>query len=221
MKKKEILSSSVTRSMETSESSLRSKLSRRRFLGNSATALAAVSIVPANVLGGYSHPAPSERVGMAQDRVSESDTIRIRAGVVSDFTDARGRVWLKDTGFIGGKAIDRGDIEIATVNPQEIYRTERVSAAAYEFEVRNGRYTILLHMVENDHQITGPGQRVFNVTIGNTELKDIDIWNLSGGLHIPLVFAFPVTVTDCLKASASTTPPVPTIFTHKDLSHGR
>jgi len=120
--------------------------------------------------------------------------LRLRAGTREPFTDSAGNLWQPDHGYAGGEAVDRGPISIATAGLQELYRTVRIGASGYTFPAENGRYTVLLHMVENDPAVTGKGQRVFSVRIGENELKDVDIWELSGGLHIPLVFAFAVTV---------------------------
>jgi len=68
-----------------------------------------------------------------------------------------------------------------------IYETERYSMDAYKFTVPNGKYTVRLHFAETFEGITGPGQRVFSVSVpGQEVLKDLDLYKTVGPLK-PLI----------------------------------
>lgn len=65
MKTKKYASCTLAKSMKATRPYLKSKMTRRSFLGASATTLAMFSIVPADVLGGIRHQAPSDKLTIA------------------------------------------------------------------------------------------------------------------------------------------------------------
>ena len=114
--------------------------------------------------------------------------IRIDAGASGSYTDSVGNVWLPDQGFADGDTADRGDaLQITNTPDQAIYRTEHYGMTAFSQAVPNGKYTVKLHFAETYSEITGVGQRVFSVTVGGHELKDIDVWKAAGGAQTAYV----------------------------------
>jgi hypothetical protein len=64
-------------------------------------------------------------------------------------------------------------------------------------DVPNGTYTVKLYFCETFEDITAEGQRVFNVKVGDQELKNFDIFKEAGGADKPLIKTFKnVVVTD-------------------------
>jgi hypothetical protein len=131
--------------------------------------------------------------------------LRVDCAADKPYTDKAGNVWLADQffekgkkwGVVGGMTAERGDLGITGTNSPKIYETECYSMSDYDFIVPEGKYTVRLHFAETYDGITGPGQRVFSVTINSKEvLKDLDVFKETGGLNKPLVKEFKgVTVT--------------------------
>jgi len=130
---------------------------------------ASVETTPAPAPAATATPAPTLKA------------IRIDAGSANSYTDSEGNVWLPDQGFADGDIADRGDaVQIANTKDPAIYRTEHFSMTSFSQTVPNGKYTVKLHFAETYSEITGSGQRVFSVTVGGHELKDIDVWKAAG-----------------------------------------
>jgi hypothetical protein len=148
-----------------------------------AAAPAATTAAPA-AAAPEATPAPATN----NEAASVAKIIRIDAGASGSYTDSVGNVWLPDQGFADGDTADRGDaLQITNTPDQAIYRTEHYGMTAFSQAVPNGKYTVKLHFAETYSEITGEGQRVFSVTVGGHELKDIDVWKAAGGAQTAYV----------------------------------
>ena len=68
-----------------------------------------------------------------------------------------------------------------------LYLDVRYNTGGYQLDVPNGKYTVRLHFAETFEGITGPGMRVFSVSVpGQPVLKDLDLFKTVGFLK-PLV----------------------------------
>jgi len=130
-------------------------------------------------------PAPPS-VPAASKRV-----IRVACGANQPYTDKNGNLWLPDEvrapgaslSPLDGMTIERREIfEVPNVAFPQIFRTERYSMSAYEFNLPNGKYTVRLHFAETFAGITGVGQRVYSFAVqGQKPEKDFDIFKEAGG----------------------------------------
>ena len=127
---------------------------------------------------------------------TSANAIRMNAGASVPYTDPAGHLWLPDQGFVGGKTVDRGNINVAGTQNPVIYRTEHYGMSSFSQPVPNGAYTVKLHFAETYEKVTQKGQRVFSVKLGGTELKDLDVVARAGATKTAWVQTFPVTVTD-------------------------
>ncbi|MEN6335996.1 MAG: malectin, partial [Phycisphaerales bacterium] len=122
-------------------------------------------------------------------------TLRVDCGAADSYKDQSGNVWSADQeletgktwGAVYGQTMDREGVGITGTDIPRIYETERYSMESYKFTVPSGKYTVRLHFAETFDGITGPGERVFSVSIqGQEALKDLDIYKTVGPLK-PLV----------------------------------
>jgi enterochelin esterase-like enzyme len=117
--------------------------------------------------------------------------IRVACGADQPYTDKNGNLWLPDEvkapgaslGPLDGMTIERMEsYEVPNVAFPQIFRTERYSMSAYEFNLPNGKYTVRLHFAETFTGITGAGQRVYSFAVqGQKPEKDFDIFKEAGG----------------------------------------
>jgi enterochelin esterase-like enzyme len=117
--------------------------------------------------------------------------IRVACGAYQPYTDKNGNLWLPDQVKAPGASlsppdgmtIERAeDYEVPNVAFPQIFRTERYSMSAYEFNLPNGKYTVRLHFAETFTGITGAGQRVYSFAVqGQKPEKDFDIFKEAGG----------------------------------------
>ena len=117
--------------------------------------------------------------------------IRVACGAYQPYTDKNGNLWLPDQvkapgaslSPLGGMTIERTEeYEVPNVAFPQIFRTERYSMSAYEFNLPNGKYTVRLHFAETFEGITGIGQRVYSFAVqGQKPEKDFDIFKEAGG----------------------------------------
>jgi autotransporter family porin len=129
--------------------------------------------------------------------VAPASSWRVEAGNTSNYTDSQGNVWLPDQGITGGSLVDRGNIAIANTSDPQIYQTEHYGMTSASYPVPNGTYMVKLHFAETFSGITGPGQRVFTVTLnGNTVLSNFDVYAQAGGADTALLETFLVTATN-------------------------
>ena len=121
--------------------------------------------------------------------------LRVDCGAFQSYKDKQGNVWAADQelgtgktwGADDGSALDREGVGITGTDIPRIYETERYSMGSYKFTVPNGKYTVRLHFAETFDGITGPGERVFSVSVAGQEvLKDLDLFKTVGFLK-PLV----------------------------------
>jgi len=97
------------------------------------------------------------------------------------YTDTAGNIWSADKYFNGGTKYSYGTKAVAGTNDPTLYQTERYAKNLYyNIPVTNGTYTVTLYFAEL--YFTGPGQRVFNVSLqGQTVLQNFDIYATAGG----------------------------------------
>jgi enterochelin esterase-like enzyme len=117
--------------------------------------------------------------------------IRVACGAYQPYTDKDGNLWLPDQvkapgaslSPLDGMTVERAEeFEVPNVAFPQIFRTERYSMSAYEFNLPNGKYTIRLHFAECFTGITGVGQRVYSFAVqGQEPEKDFDIYKEAGG----------------------------------------
>jgi Malectin domain/Bacterial Ig domain/Putative Ig domain len=123
--------------------------------------------------------------------------VRINAGATTSYTDNNGNAWLSDSYFTGGTPYtNSGTITGSTPAPQ-VYHTERYGqpSFAYNIPVSNGSYIVNLDFAET--YVTGPGRRIFNVSINGTQvLTNFDIYVAAGGMNIPVTKTFNVAATN-------------------------
>jgi hypothetical protein len=126
-------------------------------------------------------------------------SVRINAGATTSYTDNSGNAWLADQ-FVTGGTTYANTNTIAGITPApQVYRTERYgqgkSSFAYNIPVSNGNYNVNLDFAES--YVTGPGRRIFNVSINGTQvLTNFDTYAAAGGMNIPVVKTFSVAVTN-------------------------
>ncbi len=136
-------------------------------------------------------PAASPRPTAAP--ASDKLVIRVACGAYQPYTDKDGNLWLPDEVKApgawltppDGMTVERTEeFEVPNVAFPQIFRTERYSMSAYEFNLPNGRYTVRLHFAECFTGITGVGQRVYSFAVqGQKPEKDFDIFKEAGGMY--------------------------------------
>lgn len=125
---------------------------------------------------------------------------RVNVGSASSYVDPQGNTWLADFGYNTGYTEQNGTA-IQGTDKAPLYQSRRIDRSSgdelnYTFGIANGRYQVLLHLVEVWSGGFAPGMRVFDVTAeGVLTADDVDIFALAGG-NRACVISFPVTVTD-------------------------
>ena len=119
--------------------------------------------------------------------------IRVACGASQPYTDKNGNLWLPDQVKARGASLSPQDgmtiertetYEVPNVAFPQIFRTERYSMSAYEFNLPNGKYTVRLHFAETYAPITDVGQRVYSFAVqGQKPEKDFDILKEAGGQY--------------------------------------
>ncbi len=145
--------------------------------------------------------APSEDGAQSNDSdVTAFIPIHVAAGYTTGFTDSLGTVWSADKNFTGGvPGLDAGHAVAKTSTPgiydgQRFGDTSSTNGFAYNFAVPAGNYTVTLKFTEN--YVTGPGQRLFNVSIdGKQVLTNLDIYAATGGQWNAVDETFPVSLS--------------------------
>jgi len=117
--------------------------------------------------------------------------IRVACGANQPYTDKNGNLWLPDEvkapgaslSLLDGMTVERMEtFEVPNVAFPQIFRTERYSMSAYEFNLPNGKYTVRLHFAETFTGSTGIGQRVYSFAVqGQKRETDFDIFKEAGG----------------------------------------
>jgi hypothetical protein len=126
-------------------------------------------------------------------------TIRVNAGGTS-YVDSLGQTWVSDSGFAnnGGSAysVSTNLLPIDGTTDDKLFSERRWgNNFKYSAPATNGNYTLKLYFFES--VMTGPNQRLFNVTAeGSQILTNFDIYTEAGGNLKALVKTFNVTITD-------------------------
>lgn len=135
--------------------------------------------------------ATAENQNSDEESDEKSDVLyRINAGASEAYETEDGVTWTPDKlrwkgeeewGAEGGKAVNRGGIEIRNTDRDPIYRHERWGMPGYSFKVPNGNYKLRLHFAETYHGVETPGARIFSVAVeGKKVLKDFDVFKEAG-----------------------------------------
>jgi hypothetical protein len=133
----------------------------------------------------------------AAEPAPSRQTVRIKAGTTSSYTDSNGNAWLPDQGFADGETIARaGEMPIANTKDSALYRTERYSMTSFSYKLPNGKYAVKLHFAETFEEINGPGQRVFSFKVQGQEFQDFDVFAKAGGVQRAYVETVNVEVTN-------------------------
>jgi enterochelin esterase-like enzyme len=131
----------------------------------------------------------------AAPRPAKEFMLRVDCGAFAPYKDKLGNVWAADQELGAGKTwgaddgmtVDRLGLGVTGTDMPPLYETERYSMGSYKFTVPNGKYTVRLHFAETFEGITGPGMRVFSVSVpGQEVLRDLDLFKTVGPLK-PLV----------------------------------
>ncbi|PYX63599.1 MAG: hypothetical protein DMG78_31490 [Acidobacteria bacterium] len=139
-------------------------------------------------------------ISMGSGRTQAAPTsVRINAGATTSYTDNNGNAWLADQFVNGGTAYTNSSTLSGSSPAPQVYHSERYgqskSSFAYNIPVSNGSYTVNLDFAES--YVTGPGQRIFGVSINGTQvLTNFDIFAAAGGMNIPVAKTFSVAVTN-------------------------
>ncbi|MDH7599292.1 MAG: malectin domain-containing carbohydrate-binding protein [Sedimentisphaerales bacterium] len=125
--------------------------------------------------------------------------LRVNCGATTSYKDRLGNTWLADRelgagntwGANGGSTMDRTGVGVTGTDISQIYETERYSMDWYKFMIPNGTYTVRLHFAETFEGISGPGERVFSVSLqGKEVIKDLDPFKVAGSALKPVVKEF-------------------------------
>ena len=132
-------------------------------------------------------------VGLASPSSAAVADVRVNAGGGA-LTDAGGRAWAADRGFVGGWVHSTSERVTGTLDSAR-FQTERAGMSGYQLPLAAaGNYRVSLDFAEIYH--TAAGQRVFSVAAEGTEIvRDLDIWALVGK-NKALTLTADVPVTD-------------------------
>jgi len=98
-------------------------------------------------------------------------------------------------GGFGGRDGGSATVVTGTKDP-DLFLSEHWGMSAFSCEIPNGKYLAKLYFAETYEGITGPGQRVFSLTVQGHKLKDFDIWAKAGGSKRAYIEMVPVDVTN-------------------------
>ena len=137
---------------------------------------------------------------------AEKVVARVNCGSTAEYTCEMGMKWSVDQeytaaakwGAIGGKITPRDPQPIPGCKAPGVFLSERYGMSGYRFDLPNGKYTVRLLFAETWKGVTGPGMRVFGVTIqGKPVLTDFDVLKEAGAQFKPVRKEFKgVAVTD-------------------------
>ena len=97
---------------------------------------------------------------------------------------------------MNGATVDRGNISIANTSNAKLYQTERYGVTGYAFMVPNGSYTVKLHFAETYNGISAQGQRIFDVTVEEETVANIDVFSEAKGRNTAPIKTVNVNVKD-------------------------
>jgi hypothetical protein len=143
--------------------------------------------------------APPDSSAADAGTVTPFTPIRVAAGQTSAVTDGQGQSWSPDTSYTGGAAyVEPTPVSIANTNSPALYNGQRYGnpTFSYAFTVPNGTYTVTLKFAELFVNVTGPGQRLFDVVLDGTTVESaFDIYATSGGMNKAVDRSYPVAVS--------------------------
>ncbi|MDZ7923721.1 MAG: malectin domain-containing carbohydrate-binding protein [Marinagarivorans sp.] len=135
----------------------------------------------------YKKPLPN----LQKPSVGINDVLAINAGS-GDEVDSDGVVYTADAYFEGGSILTTSDVISGSANAA--VQTARTGSFSYAIPMVNGFYVVELGMSELYYQ--AEGERVFNVSVENQMMNDIDLVKVAGhDVYAPLTFGH-VEVTD-------------------------
>ena len=116
------------------------------------------------------------------------------------YVDTKMNEWSADAHFNHGIA-DQHDYTIENTYDQTIFKSERYEPTdeplQYTLLVKQGSYRVNLYFAEIYSQISGPGQRVFDVLLnGKVVLTDFDQYAQVGGSNKALIRSFVVDMAE-------------------------
>lgn len=166
----------------------------RPFLMMGAAALLLCGLLVAAFLVGRREktqavPAPSYAQQPAEPTVGlpVGDETHILAGSSRKYVDHAGKLWVPDTNFSGGSAVQSSVQHIWRTQDPIIYRTSRQGDFSYNIPLKPGRYELRLHFAETQYGPEnsgggGEGSRTMTVTAnGQPLLQDLDVLADAGG----------------------------------------
>lgn len=120
---------------------------------------------------------------------------RINCGSSEGYIDARRNEWSADQayqpgafGFVGGRTYSSSD-SVAGTQDDPLYQSERYGVNAYQFDIPEGRYTVVLHFAEI--YFRSAERRLMRIAIeGNELLERLDIFE-EAGHDVALIYSFP------------------------------
>ena len=131
------------------------------------------------------------------EMLEKENCVRVDCGNLEDFTDEKGRLWLRDQPYTGfgaygnefGIHVDRGPIPIGNTDMPGIYRTEAGSAKSlyYHLPLPAGAYRVVLHFSETWDEVPG---RAIKVTVGGVT-KVVKPWDIGGGRCTAAIVEWP------------------------------
>ncbi|HWE02583.1 MAG TPA: malectin domain-containing carbohydrate-binding protein [Tepidisphaeraceae bacterium] len=65
---------------------------------------------------------------------------------------------------------------------------------AWNRKIPNGKYIVNLHFAETSDSVSASGQRLFSVVVQDKPIKNLDVFNESGGLRQAMIKSFPVKI---------------------------
>jgi len=149
--------------------------------------IAVLSLVATLAFAADSTPAPTTAPATAP----ADGAFRMKAGIDHPFKDPQGRVWQKQSGFADGDDVAREpDLKIEKTDMPDFYRTEHYDMTSWSTDLPNGAYTVNLYFCETFDGIAAAGDRVFDVKLGDQQLKNFDIYKEAGGPYKPLTKTF-------------------------------
>jgi large repetitive protein len=122
----------------------------------------------------YSSTASATTRVLVPGDTTAQPAVRIRCGGAA-YTDSTGQLWLADQFFKGGGAFSStGTVQGTRDAP--LYLSERFGSFGYHIPVRNGLYSVRIHLAEI--YFKSVGSRVFNITGRGQALR-------IGSRHLP------------------------------------
>lgn len=85
--------------------------------------------------------------------------------------------------------------QVSGTKDPALFVSEHFGMRAFTHKIPNGKYLAKLYFAETYEGITGPGQRVFGLSVQGHAFEDFDIWVKAGGPNKAYIETVPVEVT--------------------------